>query len=82
MLYAIVESLLFHFYVQLHMYFDTEKNCLKSTLELTVLTHHLVVEFCIIIFTIYSTGSYVKCLKTSTPKAFPYTAFTPELKLI
>ena len=29
MLFAIVESLLFYFYVRLHMYFDTERNYLK-----------------------------------------------------
>ena len=57
----IVWSLLFYFYVRLHIYFDTERNCLKWKLELIVLRYHLVVAFCIIILTVYSTGCYVKC---------------------
>ena len=42
-------------------FFDTERNCLKSKLEL--MKYHLVVAFCIIILSLYSTGCYHKCLK-------------------
>ena len=42
-------------------YFDTERNCLKSKLEL--MRYHLVVAFCIIILAVYSTACYDKCLK-------------------
>ena len=38
----------------------TERNCLKSKLEL--MRYHLVVTFCIIILALYSTGCYDKCL--------------------
>ena len=51
------------FFVWLHIYFETEKNCLKWPLELIVLRYHLVVTFCIIILIIYSTGYYDKCFK-------------------
>ena len=39
-----------------YTYFDTERNCLKSELEL--MRYHLVVAFCIIILVVYSTGCY------------------------
>ena len=39
-----------------YTYFDTERNCLKSKLELMI--YHLVVAFCIIIPALYSTGCY------------------------
>ena len=35
-----------------YTYFDTERNCLKSKLEL--MRYHLVVAFCIIILAVYS----------------------------
>ena len=44
-----------------YTYFDTERNCLKSKLEL--MRYHLVVAFCIIILAVYSAGCYDKCLK-------------------
>ena len=44
-----------------YTYFGTERNCLKSKLEL--MRYHLVVAFCIIILAVYSTGCYDKCLK-------------------
>ena len=53
----IVYSLPFYFYVRLHIYFDTERNC---PLELIVLRYHFVVAFCIIILTVYSIGCYDK----------------------
>ena len=49
-----------------YTYFDTERNCLKSKLE--SMRYHLVVAFCIIILTVYSTGCYDKCLKNGEHK--------------
>ena len=55
-----------------YIYFDTERNCLKSKLEL--IRYHLVVAFCIIILAIYSTGCY-DVSKTGNTKSFSKAQF-------
>ena len=55
----IVYSLPFYFYVRLHTYILILKGIVSS--ELIVLRYHLVVAFCIIMLTVYSTGCYDKC---------------------
>ena len=57
----------------MYTYFDTERNCLKSKLEL--IRYHLVVAFCIIILSVYSTGCYDKCLKNENTKSFSKAQF-------
>ena len=56
-----------------YTYFDTERNNLKSKLEL--MRYHLVVVFCIIILALYSTGCYDKCLKKGNTKSFSKAQF-------
>ena len=51
-----------------YTYSDTERNCLKSKLEL--MRYHLVAAFCIIILAVYSTGCYGNCLKNGNTKSF------------
>ena len=71
----IVWSLPFYFYVWLHIYFDTERNCLKWPLESIGLKYHLAIAFCIIILTVYSTGCHDKCSKTGNTKSFSKTIY-------
>ena len=57
-----------------YTYFDTERNCLKSKLEL--MRYHLVVAFCIIRLAVYSTGCYmINVLKTGNTKSFSKAQF-------
>ena len=56
-----------------YTYFDNERNCLESKLEL--MRYHLVVAFCINILAIYSTGCYDKCLKNGNTKSFSKAQF-------
>ena len=56
-----------------YAHFDTERNYLKSKLELT--RYHLVVAFCVIILAVYSTGCYDKCLENGKTKNFSKAQF-------
>ena len=56
-----------------YTYFDTERNCLESKLEL--IRYHLVVAFCIIILAVYSTECYDKCLKNEEHQSFSKAQF-------
>ena len=57
------------------MQFGYERNCVKRPLELIGLRFNLVVAFCIIILTVYSTGYYDKCFKNGNTKSLSETQF-------
>ena len=58
-----------------YTYSDTERNCLKSELEL--MRYHLVVAFCMIILklAVYSTGVMINISKTGNTKSFSEAQF-------
>ena len=57
-----------------YTYFDTERNCLKSKLEL--MRYHLVVAFCIIILALYILqGVMINVSKTGNTKSFSKAQF-------
>ena len=55
-----------------YTYFDTERNCLKSKLEL--MRYHLVVAFCVIILAIYS-AVMINVSETGNTKSFSKAQF-------